>query len=79
MNILITGGSGYIGTHTAVELINNGHKVVALDNLSNSNTNDNNSNNNNNNKSIIIRIMIILIKTSMRWLKSLSFQFKKYF
>ena len=37
MNILITGGSGYIGTHTAVELINNGHKVVALDNLSNSN------------------------------------------
>jgi len=37
MNILITGGSGYIGTHTAVELINNDHKVVALDNLSNSN------------------------------------------
>lgn len=36
MKCLITGGSGYIGTHTCVELINAGHQVVILDNLSNS-------------------------------------------
>lgn len=36
MNILVTGGTGYIGTHTIIELINNGHKVVVADNLSNS-------------------------------------------
>lgn len=37
MNILVTGGAGYIGSHTIIELINNGHSVVAIDNLSNSN------------------------------------------
>ena len=36
MNILITGGAGYIGCHTAVVLCQLGHKVVLLDNLSNS-------------------------------------------
>lgn len=36
MNILVTGGSGYIGSHTCVELINAGHKPVIVDNLSNS-------------------------------------------
>ena len=36
MNILITGGAGYIGTHTIIELINDGHTVVVDDNLSNS-------------------------------------------
>ena len=36
MNILLTGGAGYIGTHTAIELINAGHSVVAADNLVNS-------------------------------------------
>jgi len=36
MNILVTGGAGYIGSHTIIELINNGHKVVVADNLSNS-------------------------------------------
>ncbi len=36
MSILITGGLGYIGSHTAVELINEGYEVVVLDNLSNS-------------------------------------------
>ena len=35
--ILFTGGTGYIGSHTAVELINAGYKVVIIDNLSNSN------------------------------------------
>jgi UDP-glucose 4-epimerase len=39
MSILITGGSGYIGSHTAVELINSGYKVIILDNLSNSSEN----------------------------------------
>ncbi|MFT4544432.1 MAG: UDP-glucose 4-epimerase [Bacteroidia bacterium] len=34
--IIITGGTGYIGSHTTVELINNGYEVVILDNLSNS-------------------------------------------
>lgn len=34
--ILVTGGTGFIGSHTAVELINAGYKVVIVDNLSNS-------------------------------------------
>lgn len=34
--IIITGGTGYIGSHTAVEFINNGFDVVIIDNLSNS-------------------------------------------
>ena len=37
--ILVTGGTGYIGSHTTVELIQAGYKVVSLDNLSNSNIN----------------------------------------
>ncbi|SDB81309.1 UDP-galactose 4-epimerase [Pelagirhabdus alkalitolerans] len=37
MNILVTGGIGYIGSHTVVELINKGHHVIIVDNLSNSN------------------------------------------
>ena len=36
MAILVTGGAGYIGSHTVVELQNNGYDVVVLDNLSNS-------------------------------------------
>lgn len=36
MKILVTGGAGYIGSHTAVELLNNGHEVVVADNLCNS-------------------------------------------
>ncbi len=36
MRILITGGAGYIGTHTCVELLNNGYDVVVVDNLYNS-------------------------------------------
>lgn len=35
-NILVTGGAGYIGSHTCVELLEAGHTVVVLDNLSNS-------------------------------------------
>lgn len=37
MNILVTGGAGYIGSHTIIELLGNGHSVVVVDNLSNSN------------------------------------------
>ena len=34
--ILITGGAGYIGSHTAVQTLNGGHEVVILDSLVNS-------------------------------------------
>ena len=36
MKILVTGGTGYIGSHTVVELHNAGHEVVAIDNFDNS-------------------------------------------
>ena len=32
MNVLVTGGAGYIGTHTCVELLNRGDRVIVLDN-----------------------------------------------
>ncbi|MFU0832095.1 MAG: UDP-glucose 4-epimerase GalE [Oscillospiraceae bacterium] len=35
MNILITGGAGYIGSHTCVELLNSGFDIVVMDNYSN--------------------------------------------
>lgn len=37
MKILVTGGAGYIGSHTCVELLNEGHEVSVVDNLYNSN------------------------------------------
>lgn len=39
MNILLTGGTGYIGSHTAVVLAQAGHKIILFDNLSNSSKN----------------------------------------
>ena len=36
MKILLTGGTGYIGSHTAIDLIENGNDIVIVDNLSNS-------------------------------------------
>lgn len=36
MKVLVTGGAGYIGSHTCIELLNNGFEVVVVDNLSNS-------------------------------------------
>jgi UDP-glucose 4-epimerase len=36
MNILVTGGAGYIGSHTCVELLKAGYDVIVMDNLSNS-------------------------------------------
>lgn len=37
MNILVTGGAGYIGSHTCVELLNAGYDIVVVDNYYNSN------------------------------------------
>ena len=36
MRVLVTGGCGYIGSHTCVELLNNGYEIVVIDNFSNS-------------------------------------------
>ena len=35
MNILLTGGAGYIGSHTAFVLAQAGHQIILFDNLSN--------------------------------------------
>ena len=34
--VLVTGGTGYIGSHTVVELLNAGREVIIIDNFSNS-------------------------------------------
>ena len=36
MKILVTGGAGYIATHTDIELLKAGYEIVVVDNLSNS-------------------------------------------
>ena len=38
MNVLLTGGAGFIGSHTAVELVEKGHDIVIIDNFCNSKT-----------------------------------------
>lgn len=50
MNILLTGGAGYVGSHIAVELLLSGHRVIVIDNLSNSN------------EEVFTRIKILLVK-----------------
>lgn len=40
MAVLVAGGAGYIGSHTAIELLESGYEVVIVDNLSNSNSID---------------------------------------
>lgn len=37
MAVLVTGGMGYIGSHTCLELLESGYEVVSIDNLCNSN------------------------------------------
>ena len=39
MAILVTGGAGFIGSHTAVELLNSGKDIVIVDNFTNSKPN----------------------------------------
>jgi len=36
MKVLLTGGAGYIGSHTCIELLNAGHEAIICDNYSNS-------------------------------------------
>ncbi|SPY08734.1 NAD-dependent epimerase/dehydratase family protein [Oligella urethralis] len=36
MQVLVTGGAGFIGSHTVVELLQTGYEVVIIDNISNS-------------------------------------------
>jgi len=36
MRVLVTGGAGYIGSHTCIALLEEGHEIVVFDNLSNS-------------------------------------------
>ncbi|SDI41325.1 UDP-glucose 4-epimerase, partial [Arthrobacter cupressi] len=36
MRILVTGGTGYIGSHTVLSLLESGHEVIVVDNLANS-------------------------------------------
>ena len=38
MKVLLTGGAGYIGSHTAVEMIAAGHEIIIVDSLVNSKT-----------------------------------------
>ena len=53
--VLVTGGAGYIGTHTAVELIAAGYDVVVVDNLSNSE------------RAAVDGVREIIATTSCRW------------
>ena len=72
MKILLTGGLGYIGSHTAVQLIEAGHEIVIVDNLSNSQRNT---------KEKIERITkhyIEFVKADIRNKKSLSNVFEEY-
>jgi UDP-glucose 4-epimerase len=72
MNILLTGGMGYIGSHTAVTLIEAGHEVTLFDNLSNSDSSVLQS------LEKITGKKITFIKGDIRDFESLSNTLKKY-
>ena len=65
MNILITGGAGYIGSHTVKELLNKGYKVVVYDNLSTGH------------KEFVPK-QAVFIKGDLNNIKKLDSVFKKY-
>jgi UDP-glucose 4-epimerase len=72
LNILLTGGAGYIGSHTAVPLIEDGHDVILFDNLSNSDPSVLQS------LEKILNKKITFIEGDIRDFESLSNTFKKY-
>ena len=72
MSILLTGGMGYIGSHTAVSLIEGGHEVILFDNLSNSDPSVLQS------LEKILNKKITFIEGDIRDFKLLSNTFKKY-
>jgi len=57
MNILLTGGLGFIGSHTAIELVRKGYEIVIVDNLSNSDLN-------------VLTKLNFLLKTSIKFYKN---------
>ncbi len=56
MNVLVTGGAGYIGSHTCLELINSGYNPIIIDNFSNS-------------KSIVINRLQEISAKNISWYK----------
>jgi UDP-glucose 4-epimerase len=71
MNILVTGGAGYIGSHTIVELLKNGHEVVVVDNLSNSSKESLHRVEKISKSKIFIRQMFVTLMRLKRFLKTI--------
>ena len=72
-NILITGGLGYIGSHSCVELIAAGYTPIIIDNLSNSQRNVFDCL-----KTLTKNDEIIFIEADIKDQKTLNFAFEKY-
>ena len=67
MSILVTGGAGFIGSHTVVELMNAGYDVVIVDNLVNASE-----------KSIERIEQIVGKLSSIRWISMIEMDLMKY-